>query len=159
MNDRLAALVTEDRLRNPSRYAIVVVSEGAPIEGREVIEGGEADAYGHRRLGGIGEVTAQALKERTGIDFITQRLAYLMRAGPPDALDRMVATIFGNLAVQQLSAGRAGLMMALRDGNYTTVPANTCIQGAKRVDVAEFYDTEAYKPVMRYVLDKPMFLY
>ena len=156
--DRLAALVTEDRQRNPSRYAIVVVSEGAPIEGREVIEGGEADAYGHRRLGGIGEVTAQALKERTGIDFITQRLAYLMRAGAPDGLDRLVASSFGHLAVQQLAEGAKGVMMAIRDGKYGTVPIETCTLGKKRVPVEDYYDAQAYRPRIRHLLNKPLFL-
>ncbi len=156
---RLAELVARDRSANPSRYAMVVVSEGATIEGGAIVESGQADAYGHRKLGGIGRAIGDALKEITGIATINQQLAYLMRAGPPDALDRMVSTIFGHLAVQQLHEGRSGLMMALRDGNYTTVPVNTCVQGAKRVDVVEFYDPEAYQPMMRHVLDKPMFLY
>ena len=156
--DRLAGLVAEDRRRNPSRYAVVVVSEGAPMEGGEVIEGGETDAYGHRKLGGIGEMTARALKERTGIDFITQRLAYLMRAGAPDGLDRLVASSFGHLAVQQLEQGQKGVMMAIREGKYDTVPIDTCTTGRKRVPVEDYYDREAYRPRMRHLLGKPLFL-
>ncbi len=156
--DRLATLVAEDRLRNPSRYAVIVVSEGAPMEGGEIIEEGETDAYGHRKLGGIGELTARALKERTGIDFITQRLAYLMRAGAPDGLDRLVASSFGHLAVQQLEQGAKGVMMAIRDGKYGTVPIETCTQGRKRVAVADYYDSQAYRPRIRHLLGKPLFL-
>ncbi len=157
--ERLAELVANDRNANPSRYAVVVVSEGATMADGEIIESGQADAYGHRKLGGIGHAIGDALKEITGIATINQQLAYLMRSGPPDALDRMVATIYGQLAMQQLLAGRSGLMMALQDGNYTTVPANICVQGEKRVDVAELYDSQAYRPRVRHVLNKPMFLY
>ena len=147
--DRLATLVAADRMRNPSRYAVVVVSEGAPMEGGDVIEGGEADAYGHRKLGGIGELTAHALKERTGIDNITQRLAYLMRSGAPDGLDGLVASSYGHLAVQQLEQGINGVMMAIREGKYSTVPVDTCTKGEKRVPVEDYYDREAYRPRIR----------
>ena len=157
--DRLADLVMADRNANPSHYALVVLSEGATIEGGEIFEGGEADAYGHLKLGGIGQHMGNILTRKTGVATVNQELAYLMRAGPPDSLDRMVATIFANLAMQHLENNQSGVMMALRDGNYTTVPANTCIQGEKRVDVSELYDTEAYRPSVRYALDKPMFLY
>ena len=156
---RLAKLVADDRQRNPSHYAVVVISEGAQMLGGDVVESGEADAYGHRKLGGIGEMTADALKQLTGIDMISQRLAYLMRAGPPDALDRLVASSYGNLAVQQLEQGVNGVMMALSDGKYTTVPLDSCIKGEKRVDVAGLYDAENYRPRISHVMGKPMFLY
>ncbi|MDP7546680.1 MAG: ATP-dependent 6-phosphofructokinase [Alphaproteobacteria bacterium] len=157
--DRLADLIMADRNRNPSHYAMVVVSEGSTILGGDIIEGGVADAYGHRKLGGIGQHMGDILTHKTGVATVNQQLAYLMRAGPPDSLDRMVATIFANLAMQQLEAGQSGVMMALRDGNYTTVPVNTCVQGEKRVDVEQLYDPSAYRPSVRYALDKPMFLY
>ncbi len=157
--DRLADLVMADKRANPSNYAVVVVSEGASMIGGAVVESGEPDAYGHRRLGGIGEVLGRALKERTGQGIVNQTLAYLMRAGPPVALDRMVAAAFGTMAVQSLEAGERGLMMALRAGNYETVPIETCVEGEKRVDVAELYDSEAYRPIIRRVRGKPMYLY
>ncbi len=157
--DKLADLVMADKSANPSNYAIIVVSEGARMVGSDTIESGEHDAYGHRRLGGIGEVLGKALKQRTGQDIVNQSLAYLMRAGPAVALDRMVASAFGTMAVQSLEVGEAGLMMALRDGNYETVPVETCIQGEKRVDVEELYDSEAYRPIIRNVRGKPMYLY
>jgi len=156
---RLADFVMADKAANPSNYAIVVVSEGARMKGSETLESGEPDAYGHRRLGGIGEVLGRALKQRTGQGIVNQTLAYLMRAGPPVALDRMVASAFGTMAVQALEAGERGLMMALRDGNYATVPVDTCVQGEKRVDVAELYDSEAYRAMIRTVRGKPMYLY
>ncbi len=157
--DRLAGQLVADRAANPSNYAIVVVSEGAVIEGGGVVERGEADAYGHRKLGGIGEIIGEELKRRTGVNIVSQSLAYLMRAGSPDALDRMVAASYGAMAVQLLADGEQGKMMAIRDGNYTTVPVGTCIEGERRVDVGALYDTDEYRPQIAHVRGKPMFLY
>ena len=99
------------------------------------------------------------LSRNTGVATINQSLAYMMRAGPPDSLDRMVATNSANLAMQQQENSKSGVMMALRNGNYTIVPVDTCIQGEKRVDVGELYDAANYRPSVRGALDKPMFLY
>ena len=157
--DRLAELVMQDKADNPSGYAVVVVSEGATMAGGETIERGEADAYGHRKLGGIGQLVGEELKRKTGQGIVNQSLAYLMRAGAPAALDRMVASAYGTMAIQLLDGGASGLMTAIRDGNYTAVPVDTCIKGEKRVDVAELYNAETYRPMIRQVRDKPMFLY
>jgi 6-phosphofructokinase 1 len=157
--ERLAQLITDDKKRNPSNYAIVVVSEGASMLGGQVVEYGQEDAYGHRKLGGIGQITGTALHQITGDDIVNQQLGYLMRAGAPDSLDRMVAISFANLAVDQLKQGHSGRMVALQSGQYTTVPVDTCTQGLKRVDVPELYDTEQYRPKVSHILGKPMFLY
>jgi 6-phosphofructokinase len=157
--ERLAKQVADDKRHNPSNYAMVVISEGASMLGGQVIEYGQEDAYGHRKLGGIGQITGEALKRLTGIDIVHQQIAYLMRAGAPDSLDRMVAISYANLAVDQLLQGHSGRMVALQNGQYTTVPIDTCTQGLKRVDVDELYDIEEYRPKVRHVLGKPMFLY
>jgi ATP-dependent phosphofructokinase / diphosphate-dependent phosphofructokinase len=157
--ERLARLLLEDKRRNPSNYAMVAVSEGASMLGGQVVEYGQEDAYGHRKLGGIGQIAGEALKELTGVEIVNQQLAYLMRAGPPDSLDRMVAISYANLAVDQLLQGHSGRMVALQNGQYTTVPVDTCTQGVKRVDVAELYDADEYRATVRHVLGKPMFLY
>ncbi len=156
---RVAELLAADRAANPSNYAMVCVSEGAQMEGGEIIERGEADAYGHRKLGGIGQLLGDEIKRITGINIISQNLGYIMRAGAPDALDQMVSRSYGTMAVQLLAQGQHGLMMALQDGNYTTVPGDTCIQGEKRVDIDAFYDTETYRPRVDQILGKPMFMY
>ena len=104
-------------------------------------------------------IVAEAIRHLTGVDSVYQQLAYLMRAGAPDSLDRMVAVSYGNLAVQEIEQGNTALMVALRDGRYTTVPIDTPAKALKRVDVAELYDEEAYRPRVRHLLDKPMFLY
>jgi 6-phosphofructokinase 1 len=157
--ERLARLLVADRERNPSRYAMVAVSEGASMIGGQVHEYGHQDAYGHRKLGGIGIVVADALKELTGTETLSQQIAYLMRAGAPDSLDRMVAISFGNLAVQELLKGRSGRMVALEYGQYTTVPIESCVEGTKRVDVDALYDADEYRPRVRNPLGSPMFLY
>lgn len=157
--ERLAALITEDRRRNPSNYAIIAISEGASMLGGQVVEYGQEDAYGHRKLGGIGQIVGEALKQISGVDIVQQQIAYLMRAGAPDSLDRMVAISYANLAIDQLLQGHSGRMAALQNGQYTTVPVDTCTQGLKRVDVEELYDTEQYRPKVKHMLGKPMFLY
>jgi len=157
--EHLARLLVEDRKRNPSNYAVVVISEGAAMKDGTVIESGLEDAYGHKKLGGIGQVTGEYLKKLTGIDIINQPLAYLMRAGAPDSLDRMVANSFANTAVRQLELGHCGVMAALQNGSYTVVPVDTCIKGQKRVDVGSLYDPDDYRPRIRDPLGKPMFMY
>jgi ATP-dependent phosphofructokinase / diphosphate-dependent phosphofructokinase len=157
--ERLANYLVEDKRRNPSNYAICVISEGASMLGGQVVEYGQEDAYGHRKLGGIGAITGEAIKSITGVDTVQQQLAYLMRAGAPDSLDRMVAISYGNLAVEELLRGHSGKMVALQNGNYTTVAVDTMSQGLKRVDVGELYDSEKYRPHVSHLLGKPMFLY
>jgi 6-phosphofructokinase 1 len=157
--ERLSQYLLDDKRRNPSNYAICVISEGASMIGGQVVEYGQEDAYGHRKLGGIGQITGEAIKAITGVDTVQQQLAYLMRAGAPDSLDRMVAISYGNLAVEELLRGHSGKMVALQNGNYTTVAVDTMSQGTKRVDIAELYDREQYRPHVSHLLGKPMFLY
>jgi len=157
--EKLARLLLEDKSNNPSNYAIMTISEGAHLIGGQVVEYGEEDAYGHRKLGGIGAITQQALKKLTGVDMVYQQVAYLMRSGEPDALDRMVAISYANLATDLALRKEYGKMVALREGKYTTVPIETLTQGVKRVDVEELYDVENYRPRVAHLLGKPMFLY
>jgi len=155
---KLASYLVEDKLANPSKYAIVCMSEGAKPVGGDVLMRGEADAYGHQKLGGIGQITAERIKEITGQKVTFQQLGYMMRCGAPDALDRMVAMNFGNLAMDMLLDGASGLMVALQEGKYTTVGLNSVIAGVKRVDVGRFYDADEFKPHITRVAQLPMFL-
>jgi 6-phosphofructokinase len=156
---KLGPLLVKDKKRNPSNYSMVTISEGARLEEGEMLLAGEADDYGHRKLGGIGALTAQLLKEQTGQDTIYQQIGYLMRSGAPDSLDLMVATNYAVMAADLAIEGASGRMVALRGGTYTHVPISVTREGVKRVDVDELYDAEAYRPKVRHVLGKPMFLY
>ncbi len=155
---RLAEQIARDKRDNPSHYGMVTISEGAIPRDGDVHETGEEDAYGHRKLGGVGLWAADQLKKLTGHGVTYQPLGYMMRCGPPDALDRMVAMNFGNLAMDLLEEGRTGLMTALRDGRYAAVDLAAITSGVKRVDVARFYDPQEYRPVIRGVESLPMFL-
>jgi 6-phosphofructokinase 1 len=155
---KLAVLLKEDKASNPSNYAMVTVSEGAyPIEG-EIVEGGPTDAFGHRKLGGIGQYVGDTLKQITGQNIIHQQLAYLMRSGAPDSLDLMVAANFAHVAMSLIERGESGRLVCLQRGVYSDVPISTLVQGKKRVNVAELYDTDCYRPRVRHVLGMPMFL-
>ena len=157
--DKIASFLVEDRRGNPSNYAIMAISEGARFVGGKIVEYGQADAFGHKKLGGIGMLTSEALKEITGLNTIYQQVAYLMRSGAPDSLDLMVATNYANIAMDLIKHGKFGNMVALQGGKYTYVPANTVSKGVKRVDIEQLYDAENYRPKLRGVEGKPMFLY
>ena len=157
--EKLAKLVMEDKRNNPSNYAMVTVSEGAQMIGGKIIEYGQADDYGHKKLGGIGSLMGEALKELTGQHIIYQQLSYLMRSGAPDSLDLMVSVNYANMAMSLILSKDYGRMMALRNGIYTNVPMSMITEGLKRVDVDELYDKDQYRPKVRNVDGKPMFLY
>lgn len=157
--ERLALLLQEDKRSNRSNYAMVTVSEGASMIGGQTVEYGQEDAYGHKKLGGIGVVVSEAVKGLTGSHIIYQQLSYLMRSGAPDSLDLMVAYNYANMTMDLITEGMSGRMVSLQGGTYRHIPISTIMQGEKRVDVAELYDLEEYRPKVRHVLGKPMFLY
>ncbi|HWC72218.1 MAG TPA: 6-phosphofructokinase [Actinomycetota bacterium] len=157
--DRLGEQLLLDKAANPSNYAMMTISEGATLAGGEMVLGGDEDAYGHRKLGGIGQLTSALLKERTGSDMIYQQLGYLMRSGSPDSLDLMVAINYAVMAADLAIEGVAGRLVAMRNGTYVNVPLTVLGQGVKRVDVDALYDRENYRPKIMHVDGKPMFLY
>lgn len=157
--DILAYMVKKDREDNPSNYAVIAISEGATFIDGDMMLSGKEDAFGHKKLGGIGMYTAEEIKKRTKINTLYQQLAYLMRSGVPDSLDLMVAATFANMAMDLIKRRNFGHMVALQDGLYTYVPADTPSHGTRNVDVDELYDTEQYRPKLRKARGKPMFLY
>lgn len=156
--EKLAYFLLEDKRNNPSNYSIVTVSEGAIMEGGEIVQSGPKDAYGHQKLGGIGEIVADEIKKLTNQHVLYQKFAYVMRAGAADSLDRMVSMSFGNLAMQLIQRDEYGKLTALRGGKYTTVPIEIVLTGKRRVDVEAYYDKENYKPKIKDFLGIPMFL-
>ncbi len=157
--EKLAELIVRDKRANPSNYAIVTISEGAHMVGGTAVEYGEADAYGHRKLGGIGLIAGEALKKVTGQDILYQQLGYLMRSGAPDSLDLMVPVNYALIALSLAERGEFGRLVVLKDGRYTSAPIGITQEGIKRVDVDELYDSDEYVPKVRHVEGKPMFLY
>jgi 6-phosphofructokinase 1 len=157
--ERLFEMLARDKRENPSNYAVVAVSEGATIVGGQTVETGEADAFGNRRLGGIGGVVSEFLERRSGEKVIYQRLAYLMRSGTPDSLDQLVANNYGGLAADLVRRGETGRMVAVVDGRYSAVPVKIGGAAKKRVDVDHFYDADQYRPTIADVMGMPMFLH
>ena len=156
---RLAELIMRDKRDNPSGYAVVTISEGAHMVGGTPVEYGEEDAYGHRKLGGIGLITGEALKKITGEDIMYQQLGYLMRSGAPDSLDLMVPVNYAHVALTLAERQTFGRLVVLREGRYGDAPIGVTQQGIKRVDVNELYDPDEYVPDVHHVEGKPMFLY
>ena len=164
--DRLTELMVYDKRNNPSEYSVLFVSEGAMFEGGEMIfENEEKDAFGHKKLGGIGDLVALKLKELSPkynggekISSITQRLGYLVRSGDPDAIDSMVSMAFANLAMSYIIEGKSGIMVCLRKGRYESVPLDVVVSYKKLVDVSKFYDINRYRPRYENFEDKPMWI-
>ncbi len=164
--DHLTELMSADRLNNPSRYSIALVSEGAVFEGGEMVfEGHTTDAYGHAKLGGIGDAVASAMKSASpkfnhgqSIDVINQKLGYMVRGGDPDAIDSVVPMAFGNLALDLILKGEHGRLVVLKNGRYDYAPLEVVTSTKKVVDVQQFYDTERYRPTYEHFLHKPEFI-
>ena len=155
--DRLLPLLAEDKASNPAGYAMCVVSEGATIAGEGATD--LSRPASQRDEARVGERIGDAIEARLGSGTVIQELAYLMRAGEPDAMDRMVGFAFGALAVQLLQRGEQGRMVALANGNYDHVPIDTLLHGTKAVDVESLYDAKAYRARLMRVEGMPMFLY
>lgn len=164
--DQLTQLLVEDRFKNPSRYSVVIISEGAMFEGGEMVfKSATTDAYGHKKLGGIGDLVAEELKARapkfTGgkkINIINQKLGYLVRCGNPDAIDSIVPMAYGNLALDLLLNGMHGRMVVLKNGRYDNLPLDVVTSSKKFVNVKEHYNTERLRPHYRSFEMKPLFI-
>jgi 6-phosphofructokinase 1 len=165
--DRLTELMSEDRRRNPSRYSVVLVSEGAQLrqDTDMSFSGDEPDQYGHRKLGGIGDRVAELLKERSPkfndgrrVNVVSQRLGYLVRCGAPDALDALVPMVFGNLALNLVLSGVSGRLISLRNGVYDSVPIEAVVDQKKVVDLSQFYEADRLRPKYTSLLGKPWFV-
>jgi 6-phosphofructokinase 1 len=164
--ERLCELLSIDRRRNPSRYSVVLVSEGAMFEGGEMVfESQAADAFGHKKLGGIGELVAAKLKELSPkynngqtVECIEQKLGYLVRCGDPDAIDSIVPMAYGNLALDLLLKNIHGRLVVVKNGRYDNIPIEVVTATKKVVNVKEFYNTERLRPYYGSFEMKPVFI-
>jgi 6-phosphofructokinase 1 len=164
--ERLTELMVSDRRKNPSRYSVVLVSEGAMFEGGEMVfEQEAADAFGHKKLGGIGDLVSAELQELSPkynngkkIEVINQKLGYLVRCGDPDALDSIVPMAYGNLALDLILGKIHGRLVVLKNGRYDNMPIDTVTAFKKVVNVKEHYNTERLRPHYASFEMKPLFL-
>ena len=156
--DRLLALLMRDKRENPSNYTLVVLSEGATWEGRTVQEYGDADAYGHRKKMSVGEALSQEVKKRLTEETVVSDLTYDLRGGPPDFIDRLVATTFAAMAVECIADGGSGRMMALQKGCYVNAEIPGPGGKSRSVDVSAMYDTENFLPKRDNKAGAPIFL-
>ncbi len=163
--DHLCQLLVEDRNKRASNYSVVLVSEGAKFRGQEemVFSDQEQDQYGHKKLGGVGDLVSAALKECSPkhnggrrINVVNQRLGYLVRSGDPDMLDSIVPMAFGNLALDLILQGESGRLVVLRDGRYDHVPIEIVTGEKKVVDVESYYDVNRLRPRFDSFQHKPL---
>lgn len=163
----LCELLSMDRYSNPSKYSVVLVSEGATFKGmgEMVYEGHEADMFGHKKLGGIGDMVSQHLKELSPkfnngrrVNVINQRMGYLVRCGDPDATDSIVPMAFGNLALDLILDGADGRLICVRNGRYDHVPIGVVTSSKKLVDVKKFYNTKRLRPIYERFEAKPLMI-
>ena len=164
--EQLTELLVSDRCKNPSRYSVVIVSEGAMFEGGEMIfEKETTDAFGHKKLGGIGDLVSEKLKELSpkfnhgkAIDVINQKLGYLVRCGDPDAIDSVVPMAYGNLALDLLLNRVHGRLVVLKNGRYDNMPIDAVIASKKIVNVKEHYNIDRLRPHYHSFEMKPLFI-
>ncbi|MCC7154336.1 MAG: 6-phosphofructokinase [Bryobacterales bacterium] len=156
--DKLIDLLANDKKNNPSNYALLVVSEGAEWDGYQVREYGEADAYGHRKKANVGEDLSEEFKNRAKLETTVSDLTYDLRSGDPDFVDKMVATTFGNMALDAIASGQSGFMTAINSGCYSLVPIPDPAQGPRKVDIETMYNAARYRPNYANKVGLPIFL-
>jgi 6-phosphofructokinase 1 len=164
--EHLTELLSRDRDANPSRYSVLLISEGAMYEGGEMVfKDRTTDAYGHAKLGGIGDLVSEKIKELSPrfnegkiVDVVNQKLGYMVRGGDPDAIDSIAPMAFGNLALDLLLKGIHGRLVVLKNGRYDNVPLDVVTATKKVVDVKNFYDTDRYRPRYENFEMKPLFI-
>ena len=164
--DRLTELLVQDRFTNPSHYSVALVSEGAMFEGSEMVFAKEEkDQYGHKKLGGIGDLVSDQIKEISGrfnkgrkINVINQRLGYLVRCGNPDAIDSIAPMAFGNLALNLVLNHSQGRLVSLRNGRYDDVPIDVVTSVKKVVDIEKYYNCDRLRPYYESFESKPLFI-
>ncbi len=156
--EKMIEFLISDKRNNPSNYSIVVLSEGAEWEGHKVKEYGEADAFGHRKKFSVGEELGAEINARTKEETVISDLTYDLRSGEADFVDKLVATTFGNMALDTVLEGKSGLMAAIVNGCYTMAEIPDPKLGARRVDIANMYNVERYRPNYANKLGLPIFL-
>jgi ATP-dependent phosphofructokinase / diphosphate-dependent phosphofructokinase len=154
----LIDLLIQDKRNNPSRYSLVILSEGAEWQGYTVKEYGETDAFGHRKKMSVAEDLSDEIKQASGEETVVSDLTYDLRSGSPDFVDRMVAFTFARMVMDALKDGKSGLMVAIQEGRYAMAAIPNPKLGPRRVDVASMYNTDRYRPKYDHKIGVPLFL-
>jgi 6-phosphofructokinase 1 len=125
----------------------------------------ERDAYGHAKLGGIGDLVSVKLKELSPqfnngqrVNVINQRLSYMVRGGDPDAIDSIVPMAYGNLALDLILNGIHGRLVVLKNGRYDNMPIDVVVSSKKLVDVQKHYNLERLRPQYKRFAMQPLFI-
>jgi 6-phosphofructokinase len=164
--ERLAELLLLDRKYNPSNYSVVLVSEGAMFEGGEMVFADQTqDAFGHAKLGGIGDLVSAKLAE-VGPQFndgrpvhtVNQKLGYMTRCGDPDAIDAIVPMAYGNLALDLIQKRTHGRLVVLKNGRYDNIPIDIVTSTKKTVNVDRFYNADRLRPQYKSFEMTPLFI-
>ena len=156
--DKMIDLLVADKRHNPSSYSLVILSEGARWKGYTVREYGEPDAYGHRKKMSVAEDFSDHLKRKVKEETIVSDLTYDLRGGEADFVDKLVATTFGNMALDCLVQNQSGVMMAIQNGSFAVVPIPDPGLGPRKVDIESMYNTERYRPNYSGKAGLPLFL-
>ncbi len=164
--ERLVELLVYDRNHNPSKYAVVLVSEGAMLAGEQMVfQDHTTDAFGHAKLGGIGDVVSMRLQELTpkynngkALNVLNQKLGYMVRCGDPDAIDSIVPMAYGNLALDLILKRTHGRLVVLKNGRYDNVPVDVVTSAKKLVNVKRFYNTDRLRPQYESFEMNPLFI-
>lgn len=121
-------------------FSIAVVAEGAKLEDESmVLQSGEKDAFGHVRLGGIGNLLSDEIERRTGYESRATVLGHIQRGGSPSAYDRVLSTRFGIAAIDLIGEGNFGKMVALRGQNIIAIDLKEAVSKLRTVDMG-LYD-------------------
>jgi 6-phosphofructokinase 1 len=145
---------------------VALVSEGSMFEGGEMIfQDRTTDAYGHAKLGGIGDLVASRVQELSAkfnngvtVNIINQKLGYMVRGGDPDAIDSIVPMAYGNLALDLIMKRVHGRLVVLKNGRYDNMPVDVVTGSKKLVDVKTFYNIERLRPFYKSFEMKPLFI-
>jgi 6-phosphofructokinase len=164
--ERLTELLVADRNQYPSKYSVALVSEGAMFEGGEMVfQDRSTDAFGHAKLGGIGDLVSARVQELTGkfnngkpINIINQKLGYMVRGGDPDAIDSIVPMVYGNLALDLILSNIHGRIVVLKNGRYDNLPIEVVTSTKKLVNVKKYYNTDRYRPRFENFEMMPLFI-
>ena len=164
--DHLTELLVYDRNNNPSKYSVVLVSEGAMFTGGEMVfSDSTTDAFGHAKLGGIGDLVSSELKTRSEkfnkgkpINVINQKLGYMVRGGDPDAINSIVPMAYGNMALDLILKGIHGRLVVLRNGRYDNMPIDVVTSTKKVVNIKRYYNIDRLRPQFQSFEMNPLFI-